>query len=192
MKIQEDFWTGTKCVENEVPWQTPESVYRLDRECVKSDTVLEIGTGGSTLFYARRCKSVIAIETNPDWFATMSKVFKERGIDNVEYLLMGDQAEIERKLVELADSSIVSVDSVHGYNRSRFLSTIISRNKSFRVLVLDNYADASLFPEHYSMTVQEVINLCPAGGWSGSDYDDPHWCGRGTRVLVKGGCNAWE
>src|SRR5579872_515695 len=26
--IQEDYWTGTKCLENGVPWQVPASIYK--------------------------------------------------------------------------------------------------------------------------------------------------------------------
>jgi len=183
--IQDDYWTGSKCVENAVPWQTPGSIHYLDEVCQPTDTVLEIGTGGSTLFYASRCKSVIAIETNADWYAVISKILVEQNITNVTYLLIQYQDQIEAKIKTLEDCSIVSVDSVHGYNRSGFLTACLETNKTFRVLVLDNYGEIVLFPDHYDKSIEEIACLCPDGKWFGVDYNDIHWCGRGTRILTK-------
>lgn len=50
-----------------IPWLSPAAVLRLE-EIVRSDwEVLEHGSGGSTLWFAEHCKSVIAIEQNPEW-----------------------------------------------------------------------------------------------------------------------------
>ena len=52
--IQPDYWMGTECLKNGVPWQVPHSIYKEDEYCGSDDMVLEFGAGGSTIFFARR------------------------------------------------------------------------------------------------------------------------------------------
>lgn len=54
IEIPENYWFGDKCVENRIPWMVPAAIYALDRFITKEDTVLEIGSGGSTLFFSDR------------------------------------------------------------------------------------------------------------------------------------------
>ena len=75
--IQSDYWTGTKCLENGVPWQVPDSIYKEDILLQNDDVVLEMGTGGSTIFLATRCKKVIAVETNFKWYQEVLKKIQE-------------------------------------------------------------------------------------------------------------------
>lgn len=186
IKIQPDYWTGTKCVEYEVPWQTPESIYYLDPLCKPTDLVLEIGTGGSTFFFSRRCKEVVSIETDKNWYDIIQKQLKLKNITNVTYLYINEQKQIEEKLSTLYGFDILSVDSVHGYNRSSFLNIVLEKNKKSSTIVLDNYSDIVLFPEHYNKTISQLISALPEPNrWVGKDFNDPHWCGSGTRILNK-------
>lgn len=185
MIIQSDYWTGSQCVENEVPWQTPDSIRLLDKICLLKDKVLEIGTGGSTLFYARRCQCVTAIETNKEWYQVINKVLKDRNITNINYYLIDNQEEIEYTVKTIKKQfDIISVDSVHGYNRSAFLNILLKTQHNLSTVVLDNYGADVLFPEHYDKSIAEMQKLCGAD-WKGYDFDDPKWTGKGTRVLTK-------
>jgi hypothetical protein len=184
MIIQEDYWTGTKCIENEVPWMVPDAIHCLDKICRSSDNVVEIGTGGSTLFFARRCKKVLSIETNEWWYSIVKKTIEDRNIQNVEYLFLDTQIAIENKLQSLhIDFDIASVDSVHGYNRSIFLNILLEKQKKLSTIVLDNYSCLALFPEHGDRAIEEVIAQCPKGIWAGKDFNDSRWTGDGTRII---------
>jgi SAM-dependent methyltransferase len=44
--------------------------------------VCEFGSGGSTLFSARRAKSVLSIEDNADWFFRVKERLRQQGIRN--------------------------------------------------------------------------------------------------------------
>jgi hypothetical protein len=182
--IQEDYWSGTKCVENEVPWMVPGSIYKLDELCLPEDIVLEVGTGGSTLFFAKRCKLVVAIETNYDWHSVVAKEIKNKNIDKIIYFYCNEQNAIEKLVSEFEyNFSVISVDTIFGYNRSKFLNIAINKNSALRVIVLDNYSDWVLFPEHYNLSIEqwkEKLN----GDWNGEDYKD-NWVGSGTRILWK-------
>lgn len=182
IKIQKDYWEGTLCIENEVPWLPPNAIHYLDALCKNTTSVLEIGSGGSTLFLSRRCNSVFSIETNKDHFNYMSEILKKKKITNVTYLLIENQKDIEAELLSLTgEFDMASVDSVHGYNRSAFLDIILNKLSSLSVIVLDNYADPALFPQHYNKSIEDLTG---SENWWGMDFNDPHWCGKGTRILV--------
>src|SRR5437762_1024483 len=81
--VQEDYWSGTKCLENGIPWHVPAAIYEEDRQCTREDVVLDMGTGGSTVFFAQRCKHVIAIETDPEWAKRVQEKLDSLGLTNV-------------------------------------------------------------------------------------------------------------
>lgn len=180
IKIQEDFVEGTECLQNEVPWQVPGSIYKEDELLDSEDIVLELGTGGSTLFFARRCKIVTAIETSAEWYATVADRIKELGIENVIYEFIPDEDSIYLKLLEnnFADVTVVSVDTQGGYNRSMLLGLILSKNMpKLRMIVLDNYGHEGLFPKHWDRDWSDA--------WEVFDYNHERWAGNGTRILMK-------
>lgn len=58
---------GRSALRNGEPWITPESLKHL-RTIIKPHwNVFEWGSGGSTAFWSRNCKSVISIEHNSEW-----------------------------------------------------------------------------------------------------------------------------
>lgn len=181
--IQTDYWNGTKCLENGVPWQVPGSIFKEAENCRKEDVVLELGSGGSTIFFARRCKKVIAVETDRFWAAEVKNKLKELNIVNVTLLYISNQKDIELFLDRLnkEDVNIFSVDTVHGYNRSEFVNSFFRNGVSdqLRMIIFDNYGARDLFPFHYN---KEVIY---SNEWEIYRYDDPRWCGNGTKLYIK-------
>lgn len=181
--IQADYWTGTKCLENGVPWQVPGSIFKEDEHCRDEDVVLELGSGGSTIFFAKRCKNVISIETDPSWAAVVSNRLNELDIKNVTLLCMPKAEEIKSFLrnLDVEYINIFSVDTVHGYNRSAFVHEFLSHGVSdqLHMIVMDNYGDSSLFPSHYT---SEIIY---SNEWETYTYDDLKWCGNGTKLYIR-------
>ena len=182
--IQDDYWTGTKCLENGVPWQVPGSIYKEAENCDKNDIALEIGTGGSTIFLAKRCKKVIAIETDPEWAARVQNKLIEENLTNVEYHCITQQKLIEKFLkyfLPLDEITIFSVDSIHGYNRSAFANAFLTKGMAdgLKMIVMDNYGAPELFPEHYN------TELMDSDEWKIFIYDDGYWCGKGTKLYIR-------
>jgi len=178
--IQSDYWVGSLSLQNQTPWQVPGSVYKEDELLKSDDIALEMGTGGSTLFLAARCKKVIAVETDHSWFVEVNKKIKELGISNVHLLYITKQHELERFISECKDAiTVFSVDTVHGYNRSRQLNAgLANKNFRLRTIVLDNYAARELFPEHW-----KIENILPLEkDVKIFTYNDARWCGKGTRI----------
>ena len=73
-RIPMDWWRPSQ--PNEIqptPWLHPEVIRYLDAILRPDWTVIEHGSGGSTLWLAQRAKAVTAIESNPDWAYEVSK-----------------------------------------------------------------------------------------------------------------------
>jgi SAM-dependent methyltransferase len=69
--------------ELELPWFPYAAIDFLDDFLKPDMTVCEYGSGGSTLFFARRVRSVYSIEDNTQWFDIVSDRLLEKSINNV-------------------------------------------------------------------------------------------------------------
>ncbi len=67
----------------DAPWLVPAAVALLDQWLRSPDSVVEFGSGRSTLWFARRVARVVSIEHNPVWFATVSARLASAGVANV-------------------------------------------------------------------------------------------------------------
>src|SRR3954453_3114283 len=71
----------------EIPWFSYAAIDFLEGFLTSNMTVCEYGSGGSTLFFAQRVRSVYSIEDNPKWFELVSARLKEKSIANVKMKL---------------------------------------------------------------------------------------------------------
>ncbi len=181
--IRSNYWEGSGCLTDGVPWQVPASIYKEAENCRGDDMVLELGTGGSTIFFAKRCKFVTAIETNEAWAAKVKSQLDKLNLRNVELLCIKKQEDIELFLQKFntADINIFSVDTAKGYSRSAFLNQFLRHgiSQKLHMIVLDNYADKKVFPDHYDK------DTGLSEGWEVYRYDDSHWSGNGTKLHIK-------
>jgi SAM-dependent methyltransferase len=66
----------------ELPWFSYAAIDFLDDFARAEMHVCEYGSGGSTLFFAQRVKSVYSIEDNPQWFELVGNRLREEGVKN--------------------------------------------------------------------------------------------------------------
>ncbi len=72
-----------------VPWMTYPAIEFLKNNLNKNHEIFEFGCGASTLFFSKRVKKVVGLETNPRWLGiTNSKLSQQ--CRNVEINLMED------------------------------------------------------------------------------------------------------
>jgi SAM-dependent methyltransferase len=102
----------------EIPWFSYAAIDFLDDRLRTHLTVFEYGSGGSTLFFAKRARSVLAVEDNPSWYDLVTRRVQERGFPNVE--------------VELHPFDFKSAE---GFERSAYLLAMPDRK--FDVIVVD-------------------------------------------------------
>jgi len=78
---------GKTPLDLELPWFSYAAIDFLKEYLKPEMTVCEYGSGGSTLFFARRVKSVFSIEDNPHWFELVTARLRDKGIKNAQLKL---------------------------------------------------------------------------------------------------------
>ncbi|HMX61776.1 MAG TPA: class I SAM-dependent methyltransferase [Candidatus Sumerlaeota bacterium] len=71
-----------KPLDVELPWFSWAAIRFLDSHLNKSMHVFEYGSGGSTIYFAKRVASITSTEENPDWIAMVSERLKANGLTN--------------------------------------------------------------------------------------------------------------
>lgn len=172
------YWQGgPHMLESGHPWLTPGAVLYLVNHLKSSFAVLEIGAGGSTVFFASRCKSVISVESNETWQKAVSDELGKRRLNNAEIFLRTDQSAIEEFVCERRDEEFdcILVDPKTSFDRSRLVRLCRPKLKQRGLLIVDNFA----------IVDSEVHAETKYLGWHSYYHVDPYWSGRGTSIHIK-------
>jgi len=73
---------------DERPWLTFSAVEYLTKTLRRDMRVFEYGSGGSTLFFARRVRELITIEHNMGWGQRVEAALRQSGLSNWQLLIM--------------------------------------------------------------------------------------------------------
>lgn len=71
----------------DLPWLAPAANEFLSGYLKPSDTMLEFGSGRSTLWFCSKVAHITSVEHDPVWYEKISNLLKDRQIKNVTYLL---------------------------------------------------------------------------------------------------------
>jgi len=122
---------------------------------VPRKTVWEFGSGGSTLWFAKRAKSVVSIEDDPDWYAAVKDALNEQGMEGVD-LRLSPTKTLPDTITDEGLYDLVFVDCLTQNERRRSIILGALHVKPGGWLVADDYT----FP----LTNKEVEKL-RAEGW---------------------------
>jgi SAM-dependent methyltransferase len=78
---------GKTPLDLEIPWISYAAIDFLEKFLQPQMIVCEYGSGGSTMFFARRTRFVYAIEDNVEWYARVSGRLREEKLLNVNIKL---------------------------------------------------------------------------------------------------------
>ncbi|AWH73730.1 hypothetical protein DCS32_06025 [Dokdonia sp. Dokd-P16] len=125
------------------PWIAPTAIQWLDEHLNKNMMGVEFGSGRSTVWYAKRLKSLISIEDHQDWFKQVNDDLKNSDIDNISYLFKPSIMDSEGNIpyIELMDSieeSSVDIIVVDGKHRDTLALKAIDKLASGGYLLLDD------------------------------------------------------
>jgi hypothetical protein len=67
-----------------LPWISLKAIRFLEKFLTPEMTVLEYGSGGSTIFFARRSKRVVSMEDNPAWHGAVQQRLQELKLGNAD------------------------------------------------------------------------------------------------------------
>jgi len=123
-------------LDDELPWITYGAINWLASHLTKEMTIFEWGSGGSTMFFARRAKQVITIEHDPGWYQKVNHVLQRKPHENVFFRL------IEPMRSENIDAWYISTDSRYiGHSFEQYIKTIDTYSDGFfDIVVVDGRA----------------------------------------------------
>jgi predicted O-methyltransferase YrrM len=144
------WWRARSGKTPERPWIVPAAIGWLGRRIRSDWAVLELGSGRSTVWFARRAGSVLSFEDNEYWYPRTRERLAELGLSNVELRLRAVQ-EFPREVAELPDGSfdLVVVDFLEAPEVTRIdcLTPAMKKVRAGGLLLLDDsdrpgYAEA--------------------------------------------------
>jgi predicted O-methyltransferase YrrM len=98
------WWRARRGKTPERPWIVPAAIGWLRRRIRKDWAVLELGSGRSTVWFARRAGSVLSFEDNEFWAGHTRDRLDEVGLDNVD-LRVGPIEEFSGSVAALPDDA---------------------------------------------------------------------------------------
>lgn len=159
--------SGDTTLSRELPWMTYDAIDFLESICQTDGRVFEWGSGGSTLFFARRCGQVTSIEHDQKWSGFLKEKLQELAITNVEYLeVPGEKIEDWAKRDYRNPDHFVSMDRASvGRSYERYVMAIDRFPEAhFDIVVVDGRARNSC--------VERALPHVKKGGWLVVDNSD--------------------
>lgn len=176
---------GTSTLDLEVPWLVPESVRFINKLVTSTHRVLDLGSGGSTFFYARRCAYVHAIETIIDYYNVVEQHIKSKQLQHrIDYHCHGNDTIVHhvRSLPD-TDFDVISVDTMTGQSRTQLLEAALPKWRG-SILVMDNWAHKKLWPMLFGLSGADLLAHLELKDHQVHDFTHSPYKGRGTRVIV--------
>lgn len=168
-----------------IPWIAVEAAMTLNRWLKPEHVALDLGLGGSTVFYAARCAKVYGVEvdTSKRWEPAMLKALQDQELTNTDLRFVDTEAAVVEAINGLdAEFDLISVDTYHPLNRELFLVAALPKLKAGGVIVMDNYTDCSLWGATGACSPEQVLVKHGLTGQA-LDFAQPGWSGRGTRLI---------
>jgi hypothetical protein len=141
-----------------LPWISLKAIRFLDKFLTKEMTVLEYGSGGSTIFFAQRCKRVISVEDDPAWYAAVHARLDALGLGNTE--------------VRLCETGSVYTSSSTEFRNSSYLKAVDGLNPD--IVLIDGSDETQAYGRENYETRRSIC----------FNYIEPIIAARGGAILV--------
>lgn len=171
------------------PWLSVGAILALEGHIFRGDDpaqppkrVLELGSGGSTVFFAQRAEFVLSIETDPTWAPATRAELEKRDLtgkvllqlcgnpDSEAYVASQPDASFDLLLVDhAADHTVVGRGARRAFSRLPLALAALPKLRPTGWLVVDNYGTHGMESFDY-------------GGWETWVFDDMRYSGRGTLI----------
>jgi hypothetical protein len=151
---------GRTPVADASPWMTLAAIRWLDSVLIPEMRIFEYGTGGSTLFFARRVREVVSVEHDPRWFHYISSVMKEKKYSNWQGHLIEPEREMGSKDADPSDplGYVSSAECFHGFSFERYVKSIAEYGaKYFDLVVVDGRARPSCIDASMKATKKWIL-----------------------------------
>lgn len=156
-------------VGNALPWYTYAAIEFIRQLNFREKTVFEWGAGSSTLFWSDRCRSIVSIEANPDWYEQVRRL----ELENLDlHLISSAGAEYEDAILSYECYDVIIID---GERRLQCAKNAVQRLCEGGIIILDNsdwYTKAAEWLRAYGLVQIDFSGFGPVNNytWSTSLY----------------------
>ena len=135
--------SGHTALIDQAPWIVFKARSWLENYLQPNMTIFEYGSGGSTIYFAKRAKKIISVEHCKSWYKKVSNAIKENGISNSEYFLREPEKIISKKIPSYGYKSYTST-VCSSMNFEKYVKSIEKYpDKSFDLIFIDGRARSS-------------------------------------------------
>lgn len=131
---------------NPLPWFTYPAIEYLGQFDYSDKSILEFGCGYSSLFWARKAKFVLALETDAKWYQKWNKEFRE---DNLQIVYC------ENYMDAVNDTQTFDVIVIDGKNRQSCVDYAIRQLNDGGIIILDD-SDRVNSSENYQQIIEKL------------------------------------
>ncbi len=151
-----------------LPWMTYPFIEFISQKLQKNHEIFEFGCGSSTLFFAKRVKKIITLESDKKWLEIMRIKALELALDNIEFVLIEDAQENESYQNYVKNCcrqkfDFIIVDSLKRFECSKNSFNCLKENGA---LILDdserlNYQKIFEFMQQNGFKRQDFTGIAP-------------------------------
>jgi len=176
-KLTDDIIYGRQALTNKEPWIVPESLEHLRGLMMPDFKVFEWGSGGSTIWFAERCKELVSVDDHKKWFDIVLGWIRERDLRNVDLKFLPGKPwhKYADAILEYPEAhfDLVFVDGRRSV-RARCIENALIRIKPGGTLLIDNSNWLDSFPSFTSHSAYDIWT------WDRVDYRAPDhkWLGQ--------------
>jgi hypothetical protein len=124
-----------------IPWITYPALAWLNKRIRPSDQVFEFGSGHSTLWFAARVASVVAVEDNPDWATYVRSHVPATATvlsPGQPSSATGDGADEYATMIDRFPPETFDIILIDGRDRNECVRRAVGRVKDTGIVILDN------------------------------------------------------
>lgn len=154
-----------KCVDkdgNEIPWYTFPAYEYLKSLDFKNSNVLEFGSGASSSWWAKRARTVTAIEHDKHWF----DLVKQRQTENLEILFASSEYDY-LTIIPDRKFDLIIIDGMYRYKCAKVIKNNMNKGA---LVILDNsdwYPDTARFlREEYDLLQVDMHGFGPINNYT--------------------------
>ncbi|HVO74842.1 MAG TPA: hypothetical protein VMT35_12515, partial [Ignavibacteriaceae bacterium] len=133
---------------NPIPWNTYSFIKFIEPRLKSHFKVFEYGSGNSTLWYAKRVKSVKSVEHDKDWFDLISK--KAPSNCTISFRELKEDGDYAKEI--LNDNTLYDIVIIDGRDRNNCIKYAVQRLAEGGIVVFDN----TQLPE-YSPSIERLL-----------------------------------
>jgi hypothetical protein len=144
---RERYMYGSRSIDIGYPWISLGAIIELEYMDMSEFKVIEVGSGGSTVFFSNRCKSIKSLETSQKWAEKLSYKLSDicKSIQELFEIINSEQNEYYY---------IAFVDSYpfrnHNFDRYAVSNIIIPKIKIGGYFIIDDYRTGRMNEFDYS------------------------------------------